>query len=152
MPNTLHDRHERSNPSSFQRLSPRLTRFGGIVRIQQFMIKGGVKRSTLNFLHALTTGAQRKKGITAMAGWEPMKRLLAGIPLVVPFVRVGTSCSATPQERRLRPGTPAAAPQVARPQETVDLKQKPLDRIPVGTVIGRQPPKGWSHLVLLAIP
>jgi hypothetical protein len=111
------------------------------------MIKGGVKRSTLNFLHALTTGAQRKKGTTAMAGWRTMKRLLVGIPLVGLFVLVSTSCSANPQERRQRPGTPAAAP-----QEKIDLKEKPLDRIPVGTVIGRQPPEGWSHLVLLAIP
>lgn len=116
------------------------------------MIKGGVKRSILNFLHVLTTGAQRKKGITAMAGWETMKRLLVSIALVGLFVLVSTSCSANPQERRQRPGTPAAAPQVARPQEKIDLKEKPLDRIPVGTVIGRQPPEGWSHLVLLAIP
>ena len=33
-----------------------------------------------------------------------------------------------------------------------DLTRKPLDRIPVGTVIGTKPPTGWSHLVLPGHP
>ena len=35
---------------------------------------------------------------------------------------------------------------------TVDLEQKPLAKIPVGTVITDEAPKDWSHLVLIAIP
>lgn len=37
-------------------------------------------------------------------------------------------------------------------QPAYDVVPRPLDRIPVGTVIGREPPKGWSHLVLFATP
>ncbi len=35
---------------------------------------------------------------------------------------------------------------------SIDLTPRPLDQIPVGAVIGQSPPKGWSHLVLMAIP
>ncbi len=34
----------------------------------------------------------------------------------------------------------------------VDLTSRPLDKIPVGTMIGTDPPKGWSHLVTIAVP
>jgi hypothetical protein len=34
----------------------------------------------------------------------------------------------------------------------VDLTRKPLERIPVGTVIGSGAPAGWTHLVLIAVP
>ncbi len=36
--------------------------------------------------------------------------------------------------------------------QTVDLRQVPLDRIPVGTVIGQQLPQGWTNLVIFAVP
>jgi hypothetical protein len=36
--------------------------------------------------------------------------------------------------------------------EKPDLQSKPLSHIPVGTVIGKTPPAGWSNLVLIAIP
>ncbi|MBM4070079.1 MAG: hypothetical protein FJ271_14170 [Planctomycetes bacterium] len=44
--------------------------------------------------------------------------------------------------------------QRAEPQQTgpIDVKPQPVARIPVGTVIGAQPPAGWSHLILIATP
>lgn len=45
-----------------------------------------------------------------------------------------------------------AMAQAPRPMGTIDLKSRTLDRIPVRTVIGQTPPKGWSHLVLFATP
>jgi hypothetical protein len=86
-----------------------------------------------------------------MAGWKRIRRILAGIAVIALFVAIGTSCCANRQERRLRLGDPDAPPAV-KPQDKIDLKEKPLDRIPVGTVIGRRPPERWSNLVLLAIP
>jgi len=50
---------------------------------------------------------------------------------------------------------PAPAPPAALPASTeaiLDLRPQPLDKIPVGTVIGDGPPSGWSHLVLFATP
>jgi hypothetical protein len=35
---------------------------------------------------------------------------------------------------------------------TIDLKQRRLAVIPVGTVIEKTAPEGWSHLVLIAVP
>lgn len=46
---------------------------------------------------------------------------------------------------------PAPNPRAAA-RPNVDLKSKALDAIPVGTVIGKEPPKGWSTLVLFATP
>src|SRR5687768_10637969 len=37
-------------------------------------------------------------------------------------------------------------------QPTVVLESKPLSRIKPGTVIGKEAPEGWSHLVMIAIP
>ena len=42
--------------------------------------------------------------------------------------------------------------QKAGPRVACDLTRKPLDQVPVGTVIADGPPKGWSHLVLFATP
>lgn len=43
--------------------------------------------------------------------------------------------------------------QRAEPQTgPIDLKPQSVPRIPVGTVIGAQPPAGWSHLVVFATP
>ncbi len=47
-------------------------------------------------------------------------------------------------------GTASAQP--AAPVRGVELKPRMLDRIPVGTVIGKESPKGFSHIVLFAIP
>jgi hypothetical protein len=48
------------------------------------------------------------------------------------------------------PAPPAALAATAEP--VLDLRPQPLDKIPVGTVIGDGPPSGWSHLVLFATP
>ncbi len=47
-------------------------------------------------------------------------------------------------------GWPAAAQLPPRP--SMDLTSKPLDKIPAGTVIGKFLPRGWSHLVMIAVP
>lgn len=86
-----------------------------------------------------------------MPGWKPFTRLLGVLAVVGLIAVVGTSCCAERQARGLRPGAPEALPD-AKPQEKIDLEAKPLERIPVGTVIGRKAPEGWSNLVLLAIP
>jgi hypothetical protein len=110
-----------------------------------------VTRITLKFLQILIIELEQKKGFTTMPGWKPITRLLAGIAIVGLIVVLGTSCCAERQERRLRLGAPEP-PQAAKPQEKIDLEVKPLERIPVGTEIGRKAPEGWSNLVLLAIP
>jgi hypothetical protein len=46
----------------------------------------------------------------------------------------------------------ASAQPAAAPLRRVDLKPLALDRVPVGTVIGKEAPKGFSHIVLFAIP
>jgi hypothetical protein len=46
----------------------------------------------------------------------------------------------------------AQLPATTAYQSAVDLTPRPLDHIPVGTVIGQNPPTGWSHLVLFATP
>jgi hypothetical protein len=46
----------------------------------------------------------------------------------------------------------AQLPPVTGQQTAIDLTPRPLDHIPVGTVIGANPPTGWSHLVLFATP
>ena len=38
------------------------------------------------------------------------------------------------------------------PAPVVDIVARTLERIPVSTVIGKEPPAGWSHLVLFATP
>ncbi len=49
---------------------------------------------------------------------------------------------------------PPKKPPVSPPPEAgrVVLEEKPLDWIPPGTVVGKTPPKGWSHLVYAAHP
>lgn len=86
-----------------------------------------------------------------MARWKPIKRILAGIAVSALFAAIGTSCCANRQERGVELIDPEP-PQAVKPQDKIDLTAKPLDRIPVGTVIGDRPPEGWSHLVLFAIP
>jgi hypothetical protein len=85
-----------------------------------------------------------------MIGWKPIRCLLASITLVSLFALIGTLCCEGRQEQRV--GAPEAPGQTLKPQERVDLQKRPLDRIPVGTVIGQQPPRGWSNLVLFAVP
>jgi hypothetical protein len=83
-----------------------------------------------------------------MAGWKPLKRLLGSVAIVGLIVVIGISCCTDGQGRQ---GAPEPPPQAAR-QEKLDLDKKALDRIPVGTVIGQEPPRGWSNLVLFAVP
>src|SRR5262249_34853040 len=108
-------------------------------------------RDPLNFPHALASGLKLKKGIITMARWKPIRRLFASIAVVALFISIGTWCCASRQNQRIG-RSELVAPQAIMPQEKIDLNAKPLDRIPVGTVIGRQPPKDWSHLVLFAVP
>jgi hypothetical protein len=56
-------------------------------------------------------------------------------------------CSAEAQ----RPAVPGASARNSA-QPAIDLERRPLERIPVGTVVGQAPPSGWSNLVLFAIP
>jgi hypothetical protein len=81
-----------------------------------------------------------------------MKRLIACFVLVGLVVVVGTSCCAGRQERQEELAAPPTAVRGVEPEGKVDLTPKPLERIPVGTVIGRRAPEGWSNLVLIAIP
>ncbi len=85
-----------------------------------------------------------------MVGRKLIRSVLAGIALVGLFVLIFTSDCVGRQVQRV--GAPEAPGQTLMPQEKIDLQKKPLSRIPVGTVIGQQPPKGWSNLVLFAIP
>jgi hypothetical protein len=85
-----------------------------------------------------------------MVEWKPIRRILASIAVVGLFVLIGTSCCVGLQVQQV--GAPEAPGQTLQPQEKVDLRKKALDHIAVGTVIGQQPPKGWSNLVLFAIP
>lgn len=85
-----------------------------------------------------------------MVGWKLIRRLLACIALVGLSVLIGTSDCVGRQVQRVE--APEAAEQTRMPQERIDLQKRPLDRIPVGTVIAQQPPRGWSNLVLFAIP
>lgn len=49
--------------------------------------------------------------------------------------------------------TPAPLPPPASEEAPViDLTRRTLDQIPVGAIIGKSPPPGWSHLVLITIP
>jgi hypothetical protein len=50
-------------------------------------------------------------------------------------------------ESRARAGEPAAVA-----SRSVDVRPRPLDPIPPGTVIGDEAPKGWTDLVLIATP
>ena len=81
-----------------------------------------------------------------------MKRLIASVVLLGLVVVAGISCCAGRQERRAEFAAPPRTARAAEPEGRVDVTPKPLERIPVGTVIGRRPPEGWTNLVLLAIP
>jgi hypothetical protein len=81
-----------------------------------------------------------------------MKRLIACLVLVAVVVIAGISCCAGRQEHQAELAAPPTAVRGVEPEGKVDLTQRALDRIPVGTVIGRRAPEGWSSLVLIAIP
>jgi hypothetical protein len=78
-----------------------------------------------------------------------MKRLCALLLLVVVLL-IGSCSNGCWHEPTAV--VPEGSPGEEGPSARTDLTRKPLDRIPVGTVISRTPPPGWSHLVLLAIP
>lgn len=46
----------------------------------------------------------------------------------------------------------AQQPAETAPAGPIDAQSTMVPRIPVGTVIGDQPPQGWSHLILFATP
>jgi hypothetical protein len=81
----------------------------------------------------------------------PMRRLIASFLVLGLVLAVGAYCCAQRENRRAAEPDDRA-PQAVDPGAGVDLSHKPLDHIRVGTVIGKEPPEGWSHLVLFAIP
>jgi hypothetical protein len=86
---------------------------------------------------------------TIIGGTFRMKRLFASLLLILILLIGGWNC------RRFHETTPVDPDRMLSdegPVLGVDLARKPLERIPVGTVIDKTPSLGWSHLVLLAIP
>lgn len=68
-----------------------------------------------------------------------------------PFARAGQGDSPagaqqSPPAQAEGKGGPGALP------PGIDLEPRPLERIPVGTVIGKRPPAGWTNLILFAVP
>lgn len=59
--------------------------------------------------------------------------------------------ASTVQSQRSSP-VPASQEEQEPDASNIDLTSRKLDLIPVGTVIGKSPPSGWSHLVLITIP
>lgn len=80
--------------------------------------------------------------VTVARGQQQQQPAASGTALVA------SRGSVDPNLRRAANETsPSATP------ATVDLQERPLTAIPPGTVInGDKPPKGWSNLVLFAIP
>jgi hypothetical protein len=81
-----------------------------------------------------------------------MKRLVGTFLVLGLSLAIGGSCCADREDRLVlslggaeeTPGVDAAA--------GISVERKTLERIPVGTVIGKAAPRGWTNLVLLAIP
>jgi hypothetical protein len=78
-----------------------------------------------------------------------MKRLFALHLLLLAILISGCT---NRRDLAITPVPPTDSLSEEGPLVGVDLARKPLERIPVGTVIGMTPPQGWSHLILLAIP
>jgi hypothetical protein len=76
-----------------------------------------------------------------------MKRVIAY--LVLSFALGITGCCIDRPTDSDTPELPSPAVNI-QPEGIVDVVQRPLELIPVGTVIGKTPPAGWSHLVLFA--
>lgn len=66
----------------------------------------------------------------------------------------GRSRDLSRQDPAIAQANPAAVQKSSReePSGKIDLARVPLDRIPVGTVIGKEAPQGWTNLVLFATP
>src|SRR5690242_1228981 len=121
---------------------------GPSLKSHSFCVKMVFSEATSN--SPVSSRGQRKRSCP-MFGWKPLKRLLAGIVFVGLSIVVGVSCCADRQGREGTAGGPDALPRAAR-QEKIDLEKRSLERIPVGTVIGKEAPEGWSNLVLFAVP